>query len=375
MLLQVLRVRHAPAPPPGARRGRGPDRRGGAQAGQGAPGAHRGGARRAPGRGGSAARLGVRDLPRLRGLVVRAGARARDAAPHEPGRALARRPRAAAGGDRVAGAHARIRAVRPRRPRGVAHQASGPAAGDHPRRGRAADPVHQRDPRRHRRGRGGPDRRSGGARGGPRGARSPPGGDPPELRAPPPLLRRGRRGCGECRVGELLANGAVRGTASRPPSVGLAGGDRGDEAPGGRVQAVDRGRGGASPTQPGRVVARARGGGRDGPRRIERQRRPHIPRASVPLAHRGEKAALGRRGRAVRAPVRLSPVHRLGLARAGCARRRQGPVLELHPPARLRPAPGPGHPERSGAGRDREGSRGHRAVSRRAHRAVRRDAA
>ena len=54
------------------------------------------------------AALGFDGLRRLRGVVLRAGARARAAAAHEPRRAVARGPRAAARGDRVAGADARV---------------------------------------------------------------------------------------------------------------------------------------------------------------------------------------------------------------------------------------------------------------------------
>ncbi len=76
----------------------------------------------------------------------------------------------------------------------VAHQGSptkhpGPAAGDDPRRRGAEDPLHERDPRRHRRVRGGP----GGVAGGARRVRPHSGGHPPELRPAPPLLRRGAR--------------------------------------------------------------------------------------------------------------------------------------------------------------------------------------
>ena len=49
------------------------------------------------------------------------------------------------------------------RPRGLADQASGAADRDDRRRGRAEDPVHERDPRRDRRDRGGADRLAGGA--------------------------------------------------------------------------------------------------------------------------------------------------------------------------------------------------------------------
>ena len=63
----------------------------------------------------------------------------------------ARGPRAPARGDRVAGADARVDAPGPRRAPGLADEGPGAAAADDPRRGRAADPVHERDPRRDRR--------------------------------------------------------------------------------------------------------------------------------------------------------------------------------------------------------------------------------
>ena len=74
----------------------------------------------------------------------------------------------------------------------VAHQGSPtkhPAVrlGLYPHRGRAEDPVHQRDPRRHRRVRAGPD----GVARGARRLRPHPGDHPPELRPAPALLRRG----------------------------------------------------------------------------------------------------------------------------------------------------------------------------------------
>ena len=82
-----------------------------------------------------------------------------------------RGPRAAARGDRLAGPDARVdhRAADGDRPRRLADQAPGAAAGDDPRRRRAADPVHERDPGRHRRDRGRAGRVARGAR---RGARA-----------------------------------------------------------------------------------------------------------------------------------------------------------------------------------------------------------
>ena len=74
------------------------------------------------------ARLRPRRLRLLRRLGLRAGARARPAAAHQPRRALARRPRPAARGDRLAGADARVGQPRPGRPPGLADQAPGACA-------------------------------------------------------------------------------------------------------------------------------------------------------------------------------------------------------------------------------------------------------
>ena len=90
------------------------------------------------------------------------------------------------------------------------------------RRRRAEDPVHERDPGRDRRDRGGADRaRSRRSRGSARAPRSPAGGDPPELRPAPELLRpraggdRGRRGA------RVLAHRGRERAAARRAGVGL----------------------------------------------------------------------------------------------------------------------------------------------------------
>ena len=146
VLLQVLRVRHAQGASVLAA-GRGaPARRGRAAQHEGALGAHRGAPRGQP-RGGGAAR-GLRPLRLhvVRGLGLRARARARPVAAHEPGSAdhddLARlREVTASQGlmlesvNRVAGG-----------PQGLADQTSRSSPRDDSGRGRAADPVHQRDP-------------------------------------------------------------------------------------------------------------------------------------------------------------------------------------------------------------------------------------
>ena len=90
-----------------------------------------------PGVAAAAARSsGTRTSSAYVAWVLRARAGARAAAAHQPRRAVARRPRAAARGDRVAGADARVGQPRPRRAPGLADQA--------PRRGgwrRSAPPA------------------------------------------------------------------------------------------------------------------------------------------------------------------------------------------------------------------------------------------
>ena len=97
--------------------------------------------------------------------------------------------------------------------------------------GRAEDPVHERDPRRHRRERAGARRIARGARGGARRARPHPGGDPAELRPPPALLRREPAEIADAAAREYwrtgVADGRPRAAAAR---VGLPGEHRGHEA-------------------------------------------------------------------------------------------------------------------------------------------------
>ena len=318
--------------------------------------------------------MGLRGLHRLRRVGLPAGARARPAAPHQPRRALGRRPRSPARGHRVAGADARVGQPRPRRPPGLADQAARAAPGHHPRRRRAAHPVHQRDPRRHRRVRGRPHGLAGGAGGGARRARPPAGGDPAELRPPPPLLRRGAGRDRHRRGRPVLAHRPLRRTAPRPARVGDARGDRGHEAPRGRDAAPDARHRHPGAAQPRRLVARARRRRGHGPRRPERQRRPHLARASLPVAPPGAQApGAGRRG-ADRAPVRLRALHRPRVGRAGRARRRQDEVLELHPAPRLGPDAGARDPLRSRGRRDHARARRRAPHRGRAHRALRRNA-
>ena len=128
--------------------------------------------------------------------------------PHTNLGVLSRRgPRPPAGGDRLPGADAGVglRAADGDGARRLADQAPGAAAGDDRGRRRAPDPLHQRDPRRHRRDGGGAGRLARGDRRRPLPPRPHPGGDPPELRPAPALLRarsgRDRRRSGTTSVG------------------------------------------------------------------------------------------------------------------------------------------------------------------------------
>ena len=87
-----------------------------------------------------------------------------------------------------------VRAPDGHRARRLADEAPRRPARDDRGRGRAAHPLHERHPGRHRRERGGTDGLARGARRGAVPARPHPGGDPPELRAPPALSRPGGGG-------------------------------------------------------------------------------------------------------------------------------------------------------------------------------------
>lgn len=78
--------------------------------------------------------------------------------------------------DRLSGLHARIGSMRPDSTSGIALQAPGRAPRGPPDSGRAAHPVHDGDPGRHRRGARRPHRGAAGDRGGPRRARPHSGG-------------------------------------------------------------------------------------------------------------------------------------------------------------------------------------------------------
>ena len=352
VLLQVLRLRDAPPAPARTRRGHDAARRRGAATGQGAARPHGRGARPSPRGARAPERVGLPGLHRLRRLGLPAGSRARAAAPYQPRRALGRRARAPARGHRLAGADARVGQPRPGRPPGLADEAARAAPGHDPRRRRAADPVHQRHPGRHRGVRGRPHGLAGGAGGGARRARSPAGADPAELRPPSALLRRGARRDRDRRGRSLLAYRPVRCASPRPARVGHAGRDRGHEAPGGRDAAADARHRHPGAAQPRRLVARARRRRGHGPRRPQRQRRPHLARAPVPVAPSGAQAPGAGRGRADRAPVRLRALHRSRMGGAGRPRRHQDEVLELHPAARLGPHRGAHDPLGSRARRD-----------------------
>ena len=386
LLLQVLRLRDPPRPPLLPGRGRNPPRRRGPPQREGAARADRRGAG-GQSRGRRAARLlRAPGLRLLRRLGVRVRARAGDPPAHEPWRPRPRRPRPAARGDRVAGADAGVdlRTADGNRPRRLADQASGAPAADDRGGGRAADPVHERNPGRDRRDRGGADRLAGGARRVASPPRPSPGGDPPELRRPSELLRaRGGRDRGwrcETQVGDRGRRSAVPGERCTGRRGRLAYARVGDpdhprrhEAPGFRSATADARRRRPDPAQPLRLVARPGRRRCDRSRRPLGERRPHLARAGVPEPASGPQAAQPARLRAHRATLRLPAIPRFRLARAERPRRRQAQVLELHPAARV----GKAHrardrPEARSAG-DRARPRGHRAERGRAHRAVRRD--
>ena len=215
--------------------------------------------------------------------------------------------------------------------------------------GRAADPVHERDPRRYRRERGGAGRRARGDRRAARALWARPGGDPPELRPASELLRARAGGYRRRRRARVLAHGPGSRSAARRAQVGEPGLGGRHEAPRRRGAPADARRRHPGAPQPVGLVGRARPRGRDRPRRAERQRRPHLTRAPVPVADPGEKAP-ARRGRgADRAAVRVLRVHRPGVDLPARDGRDQDPLLVVHPAAGLGTAG-------RGAGRRRRGA-------------------
>ena len=287
LLLQVLRVRDAPAAPARARRGPEADRPRRAAPGQGAARAHRRGARPPSGRArASSPSSGFADFV---DYVVWACGEALDRGllPHTNLGVMA------------AGDLARLREVTASQglmlesvnPDLVAHQGSPTkhperAAGDDPRGRRAAHPVHVRDPGRDRRVRGRAGRRARGAG----GLRPHPGGHPPELRPAPVLLRAGagghrrrgrRRSCG----GRASPTGPHEALPKWANPISL------DDLKRliGEARRLLPGVGIQVPPNLSRVVAGAGRRGRDRPRRAERQRRPHLPRAPLPVAAAGAR--------------------------------------------------------------------------------------
>ena len=147
---------------------------------------------------------------------------------------------------------------------GLAGQDPGSPARDDPARGRARDPVHERDPHRHRRDARGADRRAARPAGARRGARARPGGHRPELPR-------------EARHAHGLAPRAV---ARRPPLD-----DRGRADP----ARPDVARAGAAEPRLRRLPAPARRRHRRLGRRLAGDDRPRQPRGAVA----GDRAARG----------------------------------------------------------------------------------
>ena len=156
---------------------------------------------------------------------------------------------------------------RPRRPPGRAGQRPGAPAGHAGGRGASRHPLHDRDPRRHRRGPGGPADGPGGHRRRPSPPRPRAGGDRPELPA--------QAGHGYAPGARLPAGRAPRRHRPGPPGPAARGPRAGPAQPRGRLRR-----------------AAGRGHRRLG-RRVARDRRPRQPRA--PVAGAGPPAAPSRR--------------------------------------------------------------------------------
>ena len=252
----------------------------------------------------------------------------------------------------------------------VAHQGSPTkhperAAGDDPRRPRAADPVHERHPRRHRRDRGRARRRARGAAGhGP-----PAGGHPPELRPAPVLLRAGagrdRRRGGRAAVADRASGTRRRWTCPKwATPVTLDDlkrliGEAKRLLPGVGIQVPPN----LSEWWPELVAAGATDlGGLSA-------NGDHIsPEHPFPSPQAGARAAAGGRRRAGRAAVRLPAVHRRGVAVAARARRRRRALPDVQA------APAVTGAERSAPDTIEKAVAGHALTAGRADRPVRRDA-
>ena len=143
-----------------------------------------------------------------------------------------------------------------------------------------------------------------------------------------------------------------------------------------RVPAADAGRGHPDPAEPVRLVAAARGRGRHRPRRAVGQRRPHLARST--RSRRCTRCASGSRRAAYALTERLCVYPQYmdpDWLEQGVLDVIKVQVLVVHPAPRLGPARGAPDPARPGAGRDRARRATARALARgRAHRAVRRDA-
>ena len=96
---------------------------------------------------------------------------------------------------------------------------------------------------------------------------------------------------------EYWRTGVWDGPQLDAPGVGVRGDARGPEAADRRGAAADARRRHPGAAEPVGLVARAGARRRHRPRRAQRQRRPHLARAPVPVADRGPQAAAGRRGR------------------------------------------------------------------------------
>ena len=268
------------------------------------------------GRARGAARARLRDDARVPRALRAARARGDGpaAAPQSRGHD-ARGAGSAAAGLGLDGDHARDdgrAARREGRPAlGLAGQDPDAASRDDPPRGRARDPVHERDPHRDRRDARGADRRPPRPEGARRGARAPPGGHRPELPR-------------EARDADGLARGAV---ARRPPLD-----DRGRAHPARPGVA----RAGAAESRLRRLPASPRRRHRRLGRRLAGDDRPREPGGALARARAARRGDALARARARAAVARLSRVRRRAVARSGRAAVRAPSVRRDGPRARRR---------------------------------------